>query len=61
MGLMMCVSCGEAFYDTAGYEKRDEGTVCSFCIDEEALMTESDTSRHQIDALAKEHAWEATS
>ena len=33
--MMDCVRCGQPFFDYEGYEEKQEGVVCSYCIDEE--------------------------
>ena len=33
--MMDCDRCGQPFFDYEGYEEKQEGIVCSYCIDEE--------------------------
>lgn len=38
MSVIICDRCGLDFFDYEGYEEiKDEGIVCSYCIDEEDL------------------------
>ena len=38
--MMDCDRCGQPFFDYEGYEEKQEGIVCSYCIDEELAQEE---------------------
>jgi len=42
--MMDCDRCGQPFFDYEGYEERQEGVVCSYCIDEEVVVVEEESS-----------------
>ena len=42
--MMDCDRCGQPFFDYEGYEEKQEGIVCSYCIDEEPVREEEDSS-----------------
>lgn len=41
--MMDCDRCGQPFFDYEGYEERQEGIVCSYCMDEEILQEEEES------------------
>jgi uncharacterized Zn finger protein (UPF0148 family) len=38
--MMDCDRCGQPFFDYEGYEEKQEGIVCSYCMDEELVQEE---------------------
>ena len=38
--MMDCDRCGQPFFDYEGYEEKQEGIVCSYCMDEELTHDE---------------------
>ncbi len=45
MKMLECNTCGEPFFDYQGYEERDDGVVCSYCLDEEDLLNDEDEEK----------------
>jgi uncharacterized Zn finger protein (UPF0148 family) len=39
--MIICDRCHQPFFDYEGYEEvKDEGVICSYCLDEEVMLEE---------------------